>query len=113
MFTFCGIDCLTGSTICFGGKSNLSAITLGDTSSCDRFLLELERIMCGFSLTQEHKNSLENDRSFELKIEDPLESDEHELIVVGEGGDGEILFDTGMTILGVFGGMASPSTTWI
>ena len=78
--------------------------------------------MCGFSLTQDHKNSLENDRSLELKIEDPLVSDEHELIavvlllvqvkeereddadVVGEGGDGEILFDTGM---------ASPSTTWI
>lgn len=80
------------------------------------------RVMCGFSLTQDHKNSLENDRSFEFKIEDPLESDEHELVVVvlllvqqvkaepeedvdvvGEGGDGEILFDTGAGILGVFG----------
>jgi len=122
VFTFCGIDCCIGATTCFAGEPSFLEYTFGDASNCDRSLIELMRIMCGFSLTHDHKNSLENDRSFEFKIEDPLESDEHELIVVvlllvqqvkaepeedvdvvGEGGDGEILFDTGAGILGVFG----------
>lgn len=58
----------------------------------------------------DHKNSLENDLSFALKTDDELDSDELELVVlalltvhvgdeteeveaVGEGGQGEILFE--------------------
>ncbi|CAK7346887.1 unnamed protein product [Dovyalis caffra] len=82
VFTLCGIDCFIGATTCFAGKSNFLAYTFGDISNCDRSLIELMRVMCGFSLTHDHKNSLENDRSFELKTVDPLESDEYELIVV-------------------------------
>lgn len=87
--------------------------------------------MCGFSLTHDHKNSLEKDRSLELEIEDPLERDEQELRmvllllvqvkeemeeeveVVGEGGDGDILFDAGT--LGVLGAceITSLSSTWL
>ena len=121
VFAFSGVDCFTGAATCCADESNILAYTFGDASNCGRSLIELIRIICGFSLTHDHKNSLENDRSFELKIEDPLESDEHELIavvlllaqvkaepeedidVVGEGGDGEILFDTGTGILGFFG----------
>lgn len=56
----------------------------------------------------DHKNSLENDLSFALKTDDELDNDELELVVlltvhvgdeieeveaVGEGGQGEILFE--------------------
>lgn len=33
-------------------------------------------IICGFSLAQDRKNSLENDRSFEIKTDDDEEEDE-------------------------------------
>lgn len=86
-----------------------------DREAC---LIELMRIICGFSLTQDHKNSLEKDLSLELKAEEALEeSDEHDsevLLVVqvkeemeevelgGERGQGEILFER--RIFGVLGG---------
>lgn len=86
------------------------------------------RITCGFSLRHDSKKSLENNRSFELKIEDPLETVEHELItelllvqvndetedveVVGEGGHGDILFDTGMGVLGILGACEITSLSW-
>lgn len=76
-------------------------------------MIELIRITWGFSLTQDHKNSLEKDRSFGVKMEeDPVESEEEtevfELLVqvkeekedeevAGEGGDiGDILLEGGM-----------------
>lgn len=78
-------------------------------------LSELIRTICGFSLTHDHKKSLENDLSLELKAEVAVDKDDVELVVllvahvteemeqvelVGEGGEGEILLEEGIGILG-------------
>ena len=106
--TFRCSDCFSNSMIVFASKSDFWKCAL--VAACERAfsLIELIRIICGFSFTHDHKNSLENDLSLELKAELAVDKDEVELVVlpvvhvreemeevelVGEGGEGEILFE--------------------
>lgn len=66
---FCGIElnCLDWIESCefFTGSDFFTTPLTGST-----------RIICGFSLTQEYKNSFENDLSFELTIDDDIDDDD-------------------------------------
>lgn len=82
--TLCGgLNCLAGATIGddLTGDTNLGARNLLDTDFTGLSLVESLKITCGFSLTQDHKNSFEKDLSLELNTEDEL-AEEQELEVV-------------------------------
>lgn len=123
---FGGIDCFAGAAIGFAVLSVFWAwSTLVGASGKAFSLSELMRTMWGFSLMHDHKKSLENDLSFEPKTEDAVLDSElavvallvvhvreevEEVEVVGEGGEGEILFL--WEKLGVFGACEITSLSW-
>ena len=125
--TFGGVDCFAGAAIGFAIKFEYFwAWALVGASRKAFSLIELIRIICGFSLMHDHKNSLENDLSLEPISEDAVLDSELETVVallvahvreeveeievVGEGGEGEILFEWGM--FGVFGACEITSLSW-